>query len=44
MVTAGWPTSQAQTTHFIKRQAESLQSAGVHVEVFHFRGGQKLRN
>lgn len=44
MVTAGWPTSQAQTTHFIKRQAEFLQSAGVQVEVFHFRGGQKLRN
>ncbi len=45
MVTAGWPTpGQAQTTHFIKRQAESLQAAGVDVEVFHFRGGQKLRN
>jgi glycosyltransferase involved in cell wall biosynthesis len=44
MVTAGWPTSHAQTTHFIKRQAEFLQAAGVDVEVFHFRGGQKLRN
>ena len=43
MVTAGWPSSQAQTTHFIKRQAESLQAAGIDVEVFHFRGGQKLR-
>jgi len=45
MVTAGWPTpGQAQTTHFIKRQAEFLQAAGVAVDVFHFRGGQKLRN
>jgi len=45
MITAGWPTpGQAQTTHFIKRQAEYLQAAGVEVEVFHFRGGQKLRN
>ena len=44
MVTAGWPTSAAQTTHFIKRQAEFLQAAGVEVDVFHFRGGQKLRN
>lgn len=45
MVTAGWPTpGQAQTTHFIKRQAEFLQAAGVEVDVFHFRGGQKLRN
>lgn len=44
MVTAGWPSSQAQTTHFIKRQAEYLRAAGVDVDVFHFRGGQKLRN
>ena len=45
MVTAGWPTpGQAQTTHFIKRQAEFLQAAGVEVDVFHFRGGQKFRN
>src|SRR5687768_1701080 len=44
MITAGWPSRQAQTTHFIKRQAEFLQAAGVEVEVFHFRGGQKFRN
>lgn len=44
MVTAGWPSSQAQTTHFIKRQAEFLQAAGIDVDVFHFRGGQKFRN
>ena len=44
MVTAGWPSRQAQTTHFIKRQAEFLRAAGVDVEVFHFRGGQKFRN
>jgi teichuronic acid biosynthesis glycosyltransferase TuaC len=43
MVTAGWPSRQAQTTHFIKRQAEFLRAAGVDVEVFHFRGGQKFR-
>jgi len=45
MVTAGWPRpGQAQTTHFIKRQAEFLRAAGVDVEVFPLRGGQKLRN
>ena len=45
MVTAGWPRpGQPQTTHFIKRQAEFLRAAGVEVEVFPIRGGQKLRN
>jgi glycosyltransferase involved in cell wall biosynthesis len=29
-----------QTTHFIKRQAEFLQRAGVQVDVFHFRGAK----
>jgi glycosyltransferase involved in cell wall biosynthesis len=41
MITAGWPTpGKPQTTHFIKRQAEFLQQAGVNVEVFHFRGAK----
>lgn len=45
MVTSGWPTpGQPQTTHFIKRQAEFLQAAGVEVDVFRFRGGRKVRN
>ena len=45
MITAGWPQpGQPQTTHFIKRQAEFLQAAGVDVDVFPVRGGQKLRN
>jgi glycosyltransferase involved in cell wall biosynthesis len=45
MITSGWPQpGQAQTTHFVKRQAEFLQRAGVEVEVLQFRGGGKLRN
>lgn len=45
MITSGWPIpGQEQTTHFIKRQAESLRAAGVDVDVFHFRGRQLLRH
>ncbi|MEO7986947.1 MAG: glycosyltransferase [Gemmatimonadales bacterium] len=41
MITSGWPTpGRPQTTHFIKRQAEFLRDAGVHVDVFHFRGAK----
>jgi glycosyltransferase involved in cell wall biosynthesis len=37
MITTGWPTpGQPRTTHFIKRQADFLQAAGVEVDVFHF--------
>jgi len=45
MITAGWPQpGQPQTTHFVKRQAEFLQRAGVRVDVFQFRGGKRLWN
>jgi teichuronic acid biosynthesis glycosyltransferase TuaC len=45
MVTSGWPPpGQFHTTHFIKRQAESLRAAGVEVDVFHFRGHGSLVN
>ncbi|MGH7547197.1 MAG: glycosyltransferase [Gemmatimonadales bacterium] len=45
MITSGWPQpGKPQTTHFVKRQAEFLQRAGVDVEVFHFRGAKKLMN
>ncbi|HKC48598.1 MAG TPA: glycosyltransferase family 4 protein [Gemmatimonadales bacterium] len=45
MITAGWPQpGQPQTTHFVKRQAEFLQRAGVQVDVFHFRGAKRLWN
>lgn len=45
MITAGWPQpGQPQTTHFVKRQAEFLQRAGVMVDVFHFRGAKNPWN
>jgi glycosyltransferase involved in cell wall biosynthesis len=45
MVTCAWPTpGQPRTTHFIKRQADFLQAAGVDLEVFHFEGAQKPLN
>jgi len=45
MITAGWPQpGQPQTTHFVKRQAEFLQKAGVQVDVFHFRGAKRPWN
>jgi glycosyltransferase involved in cell wall biosynthesis len=45
MVTSDYPTNgRPRTTHFIKRQAEFLQAAGVDVEVFHFDGEKKLSN
>jgi teichuronic acid biosynthesis glycosyltransferase TuaC len=43
MITTGWPQpGQPQTTHFIKRQAEFLRAAGVHVDVFRFRGRRNV--
>ena len=45
MITSGWPQpGQPQTTHFIKRQAEFLRAAGVHVDVFHFKGERRPWN
>lgn len=45
MITAGWPQpGQPQTTHFVKRQAEFLQRAGVQVDVFQFRGARNPLN
>jgi glycosyltransferase involved in cell wall biosynthesis len=45
MITAGWPQpGQPQTTHFVRRQAEFLQRAGVLVDVFHFRGAKNPWN
>jgi teichuronic acid biosynthesis glycosyltransferase TuaC len=39
MITSDWPfPGPDATTHFIKRQADFLQSAGAAVEVFFFRG------
>jgi glycosyltransferase involved in cell wall biosynthesis len=39
MVTSNWPSpGRASTTHFIKRQVEFLQAAGVEVDVFHSDG------
>lgn len=39
MITTNWPSpGQPRTSHFIKRQADFLQAAGVGVDVFHFKG------
>lgn len=43
MITTNWPKPNGQgTSHFIKRQAEFLQAAGVNVDVFHFRGKKSV--
>jgi teichuronic acid biosynthesis glycosyltransferase TuaC len=45
MVTCAWPQpGQPRTTHFIKRQADFLSAAGVHVDVLHFRGQRRPWN
>src|SRR2546429_5890181 len=45
MITSGYPQpGRPHTQQFVKRQAEFLRAAGVEVEVFDFRGRQKLRN
>src|SRR2546429_2880231 len=42
MITSEWPTpGRPRTTHFIKRQAEFLRAAGVHVDVFQFKAGER---
>ncbi|MEO6360341.1 MAG: glycosyltransferase [Sphingomicrobium sp.] len=39
MITTNWPSpGRPRTSHFIKRQADFLQAAGVDVDVFHFNG------
>ena len=41
MVTSEWPKPSVNlTAHFIKRQAEFLKAAGVHVDVFPFKGSK----
>jgi glycosyltransferase involved in cell wall biosynthesis len=43
MVTTNWPAPGGpRTSHFIKRQADFLQAAGVEVDVFHFRAEKNL--
>jgi glycosyltransferase involved in cell wall biosynthesis len=45
MITPVWPLpNEARTTHFIRRQVEALQAAGVEVDVFHFEARRKLLN
>lgn len=45
MVTTSWPTpGQPRSTHFIKRQADFLQAAGVEVDVFHFEARKRIGN
>jgi glycosyltransferase involved in cell wall biosynthesis len=45
MVTSAWPSAgQPRTTHFIKRQAEFLQAAGVALDVFHFHAARSPLN
>src|SRR5437016_13833469 len=45
MITSGYPQpGRPHTQQFVKRQAEFLRAAGVEVEVFDFRGRQKLRH
>ncbi|MGI9108048.1 MAG: glycosyltransferase family 4 protein [Pyrinomonadaceae bacterium] len=45
MVTSEWPApGMSRTAHFIKRQADFLQAAGVEVEVFPFRGAKNPLN
>ena len=45
MVTSEWPApGMSRTAHFIKRQADFLQAAGVDVDVFPFRGAKNPFN
>jgi glycosyltransferase involved in cell wall biosynthesis len=38
MITSEWPTpGQPRTTHFVKRQVDFLQAAGIDVDVFQFK-------
>jgi glycosyltransferase involved in cell wall biosynthesis len=43
MVTTNWPAPGGpRTSHFIKRQADFLQAAGVDVDVFHFQARKNV--
>lgn len=43
MVTTNWPAPGGpRTSHFIKRQADFLQAAGVNVDVFHFQAQKNV--
>jgi glycosyltransferase involved in cell wall biosynthesis len=43
MVTTNWPAPGGpRTSHFIKRQADFLQAAGVDVEIFHFQAQKNV--
>src|SRR6266404_3011726 len=45
MVTSEWPTADhPQDVPFIVRQVEFVRRAGIDVDVFHFRGSQRLVN
>ena len=44
MVTTEWPTENWAPNHFIARQAAFLESSGVDVDVFHFRGAKNPFN
>lgn len=45
MVTSEWPTNDgSKQGPFIRRQAEFLRSAGIHIDVFHFRGSRNPWN
>jgi teichuronic acid biosynthesis glycosyltransferase TuaC len=45
MITTSWPTpGRPRSTHFIKRQADFLQAAGVEVDVFQFEARKSIAN
>lgn len=45
MLTSHWPTPGVpRTTHFIKRQADFLRTAGIALDVFHFRAARRPWN
>lgn len=45
MITTNWPLPGGpRTSHFIKRQADFLQAAGVDVDVFHFEARKNVWN
>lgn len=45
MLTTSWPTpGRPRSTHFIKRQADFLQAAGVEVDVVHFESRKRIGN
>ena len=41
MLTTEWPVQgREQSGLFIKRQVDALRSCGIHVDVYHYRGGR----